>query len=161
MVSEELYKTFKLGNTKLKKSMGDFDFEEPPIDPKMLSHTMYAFMLNHGAVGLAANQLELEHNVFVMDGGFACFNPKIIWYGNEHCILTEYCLSYPGLPVKVKRPSAIFVTYQMSDGTKIAREFEGLHARIFQHEFDHLRGKVHMDRATNREQIKALRRQLH
>lgn len=160
--------SFKLNNAGLRSPTKPFDFKDPPVSnffngpvsPIVLATAMYKFMLDNGAVGLAANQLGFNTSLFVMTGGYVCFNPKIIHYSREKTIMEEYCLSFPGVPVKVKRPSKVFVTYELADGETVAREFDGIHARIFQHEYDHLKGIVHMDKALNIHAVEAMKRKL-
>ena len=59
--------------------------------------------------------------------------------------LTEGCLSYPLLYLKKKRPEKLSVKYQNADGDTIDAHFEGLAARVFHHEMDHMEGKTFLD----------------
>jgi peptide deformylase len=61
--------------------------------------------------------------------------------------LEEGCLSYPNLWVKIKRPKKIKVRYTNPDGKTETRVFDGMSARVFQHELDHLNGILHIKRA--------------
>jgi peptide deformylase len=70
---------------------------------------------------------------------FACFNPEILETEGEETV-HEGCLSFPGLYLKVKRPFKIKVRYTEMNGNEKEVTFEGLTARIFQHELDHLNG---------------------
>lgn len=145
----------------LKTRIEKFDFKEPPVDPGELSISLYKFMLENSGIGLAANQVGLPYRVFVMYPSFVCYNPSVILYSQETTILKEYCLSYPGVQAKVKRPTDVFVTYQDSAGQVYSRSFDGLHARVFQHEMDHLNGVVHLDKASRANIIEARKEIFH
>lgn len=108
--------------------------------------------LNEG-VGLAATQVNVVKQVFVIDKGLideaweiqVYINPEILESeGLEN--LEEGCLSIPGIRAEVERPPAIKVKYQNLDGKLIEEQLEGLLARVFQHEFDHLNGVLFVDR---------------
>ncbi len=58
----------------------------------------------------------------------------------------EGCLSVPGLRGFVERPQLITVRYTSQDGELEEMELEGFYATVFQHEFDHLDGKLYIDR---------------
>lgn len=128
-----------------------FDFQNPPTDPVALSDTLARAVIEHNGLGLAANQLGLPYRVFVIKSNpvIAVFNPIIVDTSSERVYLEEGCLSYPGLAVKVKRPKKIKVRYTQPNGEVVTKVFEGLTARIFQHEIDHLDGIAHIDRATS------------
>ena len=73
-------------------------------------------------------------------------NPEIVERSAEMERGWEGCLSIPGIRAEVPRHRRIVASYQDVQGTRIIREFEGFPARIFQHEDDHLRGLVFLDR---------------
>jgi peptide deformylase len=133
----------------LKTELEPFDFRNPPIDPTELARNLVETMKHHNGYGLSANQVGLPYRVFVMIGepNYACFNPKITAYGEEELPLEEGCLSFPGLIVKVKRSRHIRVRFQTPNGEMATRQFTGMTARIFQHELDHLNGKLFFERA--------------
>ena len=134
----------------LKTELEKFDFENPPTDPIQLVKDMAETMIINNGLGLAANQIGLPHRVFVIKAEqiLACFNPIIVDESQETVLLEEGCLSYPGLLVKIKRPKKIKVRYTQPNGEVITRVFDGLTARVFQHELDHLNGIVHINRAS-------------
>ncbi len=76
----------------------------------------------------------------------AIINPKILSYGDEVEKDWEGCLSLPNVRGKVPRPTKIEVRYLTQNGEVVEEVLEGFLARIFQHEFDHLNGKVFIDR---------------
>jgi peptide deformylase len=106
-------------------------------------------MLASNGIGLSANQCGLPYRVFVMLGTeiIPCFNPRIVDASSETVVMEEGCLSYPGMFVKVKRPLRIKVRYTEPNGETVTRVFEGMTARIFQHELDHLDGVNYQQRA--------------
>jgi peptide deformylase len=138
----------------------DFNFDNPPGDPKDLSLGMMQIMNDCNAVGLSANQLGIPYRVFVMRNhpeNFVCFNPRIVNYSDEQVIMEEACLSFPGVNVKIKRPKSIRVRFQVPSGQIVTSSFEGLTARIFQHEMDHLDGALFFNRANRYHRDKAMK----
>ena len=117
-----------------------FDFNNPPIDPEKIASEMVTFMRKNGGVGLAANQLGYNFRMFVTEGepAFAVFNPTITFASPNSILLDEGCLSFPGLLLKINRPASIRVRFQDPFGNWIIKQFAGMSARVFQHEFDHL-----------------------
>ena len=120
----------------------DFDFKNPQIDPVDLSQSMVSLMRKEMGYGLAANQVGLPLKMFVLDGepAYAVFNPRITYFGEEEILLEEGCLSYPGLSLKIKRPRFIRVRFRDPYGDYVTKQFDGITARVFQHEFDHING---------------------
>jgi peptide deformylase len=107
-------------------------------------------MYENNGLGLAANQVGVPYSVFAMRGqpqNYVCFNPRIVQPSAEEIILEEGCLSFPGLVVKVKRPRHIRVRFQLPNGETVTETFIGMTARVFQHEMDHLQGKLYFNRA--------------
>ncbi len=133
----------------LRKQADPFDFENPQFDPEELATQLVEFMRDKDGIGLAANQVGIPLRVFAMEGepAFVCFNPRIVMDGEELVTLEEACLTFPGLSVKVKRPKVIKVRFQGPDGEVYTKTFTGMTARIFQHELDHLDGRVFYERA--------------
>ena len=80
--------------------------------------------------------------MFVLDGepAYAIFNPRITYFGEEEILLEEGCLSYPGLSLKIRRPRFIRARFQDPYGDYVTKQFDGITARVFQHEFDHING---------------------
>jgi peptide deformylase len=123
-------------------SLETFDFKNPQVDPVNLSASMVTLMRKLGGYGLAANQVGLPLKMFVMEGepAYAIFNPKITYTGEEEILLEEGCLSYPGMNLKVTRPRFMRARFQDPYGDFVTRQYDGITARVFQHEFDHLLG---------------------
>lgn len=133
----------------LKQEMEPFDFSNPPVNPLDLVTDLAETMLANNGIGLSANQCGLPYRVFVMLGQelIPCFNPRIVDMSQETIVLEEGCLSYPDLFVKVKRPRRIKVRYADPRGQITTEVFDGMTARVFQHELDHLNGINYQQRA--------------
>jgi len=127
-----------------------FDFNDPPIDPEKLSMAMVTFMRDNGGVGLATNQLGYNFRMFVTEGepAFAVFNPTITFTSPNIVLLHEGCLSFPHLLLKINRPSSIRVRFQDPFGNWVIKQFAGMSARVFQHEYDHLNGVDFTDKVS-------------
>ncbi len=132
-----------------------------------LAEEMLKIMREHDGVGLAANQIGRLKRILVAayeeeDGEtveFAIVNPKIEESSEESEKEMEGCLSLPGMRVEVERPTAVTVTGRDPSGEPLRIEAEGLLARIFQHEIDHLDGVLILDR-TDRESRKRVLREM-
>ena len=109
--------------------------------------TMYAAP----GIGLAGPQVGISKRVIVVDigdGPIRMANPKIMEKGGEQLGL-EGCLSIPGLYGDVLRHDKIVVKGQDASGKSFRVSAEGLLSRCFQHEIDHLDGKLFTDVAVN------------
>lgn len=141
----------------LRQEIEPFDFSNPPVNPLDLVTDLAETMLANNGIGLSANQVGLPYCVFVMlaDELIPCFNPRIIDVSQETIVMEEGCLSYPGLFVKVKRPRRIKVRFTEPNGETVTRVFDGMTARVFQHELSHLNGVCHIDEANFMERKRA------
>lgn len=141
-------------NEWLEKQVKPFDFNN--LDAKDVEKQMIEIMEKNAGVGLSANQVGLDGQVFIlkpheMEGfeePFALFNPEVIKIDDRVIEGEEGCLSYPGLYFKVKRATALVAKYLDSAGKECTIEFVGYNARIFQHEYDHLQGINFTDRVS-------------
>ena len=125
----------------LKKNCEDFDFYSD--DSEKLAKQLSTDMVNHEGIGLAAPQIGVLKRAFIigdMSGILPCFNPEIVSYSEDEDWLTEGCLSFPGLYIKIKRPTSIDVRFQDMSGAWREMSMEGIVARCYQHELDHLNG---------------------
>jgi peptide deformylase len=75
------------------------------------------------------------------------FNPLLLDTSEETIILEEGCLSFDMLFIKVKRPKRIRVRFTNPDGQTETRVFDGMTARCFLHELDHLNGITYLQKA--------------
>ena len=134
---------------------------------KSLIESMFDTMHQAEGIGLAAPQVGLAIRLVVVDldvlsEDFPEFKDFRRVYINAHIIETsdetdtmeEGCLSLPGIHEKVTRSSRIHVQYLDENFVEHDEWVEGYLARVMQHEFDHLEGKVFSDR------ISTLRRQM-
>lgn len=133
------------------------DFDE---SLEQLAQEMVRIMREHEGVGLAANQIGRLKRVFVAayeDEEYAIVNPVI----EESSELTETdiegCLSIPETRVEVERPAAVTISGQDPSGAPVRVEAQGLLARIFQHEIDHLDGVLILDRTDRESRKRAMR----
>ena len=126
-----------------------------------LTAEMLVTMREREGVGLAANQVGRLRRVLVAgieEDEYVLINPVIETRSDQTEVLAEGCLSIPGIQVDVERPLAVTVSGQDAAGGEIRFEAEGLLARVFQHEIDHLDGVLILDR-TDRESRKAALRE--
>lgn len=132
----------------LREVMPKFEFGGD-IDPIQLYTDLAETMRENDGLGLAANQIGVRARAFVMraENIIGVFNPRVVDMSSEMVYLEEGCLSYPNLWVKVKRPKLIKVRYTNPDGNTETRTFDGMSARVFLHELDHLDGITHTSRA--------------
>lgn len=110
-----------------------------------LVENMQLTLLKNNGVGLAAPQVGVNKSLLVYldkDGNSAgiLINPEIVFKSEETEKEWEGCLSFPGVTVLVERAQKIEVNYQDLTGVPQNKTFEGLHARVIQHEIDHLEG---------------------
>ena len=153
------------GQPVLRKVAEDITPDYP--DLKELIRNMFDTMHHADGVGLAAPQVGLPIRVVVVDLSayadekpeFKDFrkvyvNPHIIEADGEEISMEEGCLSLPGIHEAVKRKNRIHVKYMDENFIAYDEVVEGYLARVMQHEFDHLEGKMFIDH------ISALRKQM-
>ena len=112
-------------------------------------------------IGLAAPQVGVDKRFFIVslpDGTRREFiNPEIVGTSVETNPYEEGCLSLPGVYHDVERPSKVIVTARTADGATFRLKTSGLLARVIQHEYDHLDGKLFIDRLSEEERRKVVR----
>ena len=149
---------YTFGQPVLRKVAEDIDKDYPNL--KQLIQDMYDTLDKSEGIGLAAPQVGLDIRLVVINldiisedypeykGYIRTFiNPYIEEYDDtETDIMEEGCLSLPGVHESVKRPKRIRVTYQDENFQEHDEWVTGYLARVMQHEFDHLDGKVFTDR---------------
>lgn len=101
-------------------------------------------------VGLASTQIGEMEQFFILrlaDGQFkAYFNPQILKYSKRKREFFEGCLSIPNYWGEIKRPAAVTVSYWDLQGKVVKERLTELEAWFFQHEYDHLQGRLYMDK---------------
>ena len=123
---------------------------------------MLETMYTSEGVGLAAPQVALDQSLLVLnptgerdapEGEMVLVNAEIVARkGHEYG--EEGCLSFPGLYAEVERATKITVTYQDLEGRPQELRADGFLARVIQHEIDHLRGVLFVDRLSSIEKLR-------
>jgi len=124
------------------------------IDGNIVSiiEEMFKVMYKEQGIGLAGPQVDLGKRLFVVDTGetkgakFALINPVIKERSDKLVPYEEGCLSVPGINADVMRPESILISGYTTSGKEVEIEADGLLARVFQHEYDHLDGYLFIDR---------------
>ena len=153
------------GQPVLRKVAEDITPDYPNLKEQI--QNMFETMDHADGVGLAAPQIGLPIRVVVVDldvlsedypeyKGFrkAYINAHILEVSGEEVSMEEGCLSLPGIHESVKRGNKIRVKYLDEDLVEHDEIVEGYLARVMQHEFDHLDGKMFIDH------LSPLRRQM-
>lgn len=133
----------------LRRSPSLFDFSKYTRgEVNEIVKGMKAGMENADGIGLSANQIGLDIRVFVakVDNKFyAVFNPRLIKLSTKMADGEEGCLSIPGKYAEFARPDKVTLEAYDKNGKKFKIKAWGLLARVFQHEVDHLDGKLFVD----------------
>ncbi len=118
-------------------------------DLKPVVEDMVETMFQQVGIGLAAPQVGLPLRLIVMDdgkrGARALVNPVIVEQRGS-ALAEEGCLSLPGIFGEVERSEWVRVEALDVEGAPVSLEARGLHARVIQHEVDHLDGVLFIDR---------------
>jgi peptide deformylase len=141
-------------NDFLTKVVKPFDFDA--LDAKQISGEMCQIMMAKNGLGLSANQVGLDAQIFVMrpiehaevTKPFAVINPIILEIDNETVLGKEGCLSHIGLVLNISRPKSLVAQFLDIDAKECILEFSGIDARCFLHEYDHLQGIEFTDRTS-------------
>ncbi len=134
----------------LRKATALFDFKAfSKKEVNELVKMMRREMEAANGIGLSANQIGLNMRVFVARVErkfYAVFNPEIVKISKDKIDMEEGCLSVPENFKPVSRPERITLSGYDKNGKKLKINAWGLLARVFQHEVDHLNGKLFLDR---------------
>ncbi len=147
---------YTYGQPVLRKEAEDITPDYPGL--KELLNNMFETMVRAEGVGLAAPQIGLPIRVVTItldpladeqpefkDFNRVYINPHILEVTGEEVSMDEGCLSLPGVHETVKRGSCIRVKYMDENFVEHEEVVEGFLARVMQHEFDHLDGKLFID----------------
>ncbi len=141
----------------LRAKTREFDFSKyKKQEIRALIKTMRQKMQEADGIGLSANQVGLDIKVFVAkveNKFYAVFNPELAQLSKETIVLDEGCLSVPGVYGAVERPARVTLKGFDQAGKSIKVKAWGLLARVFQHEVDHLNGKLFVDKAKQVERV--------
>lgn len=152
-----VYPIVMYGDSVLRKRAQDI---EVGSDVKALVEDMFETMYAASGIGLAAPQIGKSIRLFVVDGSplddepgmedfkKAFINAEIIEEDEEHNEMEEGCLSIPNIREKVTRPETIRIKYFDENWNPYDEEYEGMKARIIQHEYDHIEGVLFIDYLT-------------
>lgn len=136
--------------------------EDIPVgtDIKQLVADMFETMEAANGIGLAAPQIGKSIRLFVVDGtsledepGMEDFrkafvNPVILNQEGTPWEFEEGCLSIPNIREKITRKENVLIRYFDEDWNSHEEELDGMRARIVQHEYDHIEGKLFVDYLT-------------
>lgn len=127
----------------LSQSIPEYTDNLPNQNMDNLVKRMKVTMKKFSGIGLAANQCGVAERVFMIgteDLYITCINPKIINKSEKMIYDHEGCLTFPGLKCNIERPEWVEVEYTTPEGNVETHMFNGISARCFQHELDHLNG---------------------
>lgn len=160
-----IYPIVVYGNAVLRKVAEPITPDYPELST--LLEDMFKTLKKSEGVGLAAPQIGLPIQLFIVDlsiladdePSYATFkkvfiNPEILEFSEDTETAEEGCLSIPGVSEKVKRSLSVTIRYFDENWQEHTETYTGFPARAIQHEYDHLQGKVFIDR------ISPIRRQL-
>lgn len=130
----------------------------PGEDYSSLIKDLFDSLNTNEGIGLAAPQIGVTKRAFIIAVPIenqssqeqllfkrAFVNPSIISVSEEKVIYNEGCLSIPDIFENVLRPEKVVVNYFDEDYKLIEEKLDGIVARVFQHEFDHLNGILFID----------------
>ena len=121
---------------------------------------MWETMYNASGVGLAAPQINKSIKLFIVDSSpfydddkkdsikKVFINPEILKEDGKEWVFNEGCLSIPGVREDVVRKSNITIKYQNENFVTITENFDGVNARVIQHEYDHINGILFTDKVS-------------
>lgn len=148
------------GDQVLKKKAVDIDKDYPELEA--LINNMFDTMYEANGVGLAAPQIGKSIRLFIVDASpfedkepdlkdfvQVFINPIIVEESGEEWPFNEGCLSIPSVREDVMRKPKVLLRYYDENFEYYEEEFEGLAARVIQHEYDHIEGKLFTDRLSS------------
>jgi peptide deformylase len=133
---------------------------KPGTDIKQLVDDMYETMHAASGIGLAAPQIGKGIRLFVVDGTSledepdmenfkkVFVNPQILQEDGAAWEFEEGCLSIPNIREKISRKGKLKIKYFDENWNAFEEEYDGMKARIIQHEYDHIEGKLFVDYLT-------------
>ncbi len=152
-----IYPIVMYGDAVLRKKAKDIEKGKNILE---LINDMYETMHAAHGIGLAAPQIGKSIRLFVVDGTTledepslkdfkkAFVNPVILNEQGEPWAFEEGCLSIPNIREEVERPEKLRIKYFDENWNAFEEEYDGMKARIIQHEYDHIEGKLFIDYLT-------------
>ncbi|MDT8311519.1 MAG: peptide deformylase [Methylophaga sp.] len=135
-------------------------------ETQQLLDDLLAFVSQKRGMGIAAPQIGISKQIFIMCSHpnqrypnapemppTCVINPQIISMDSAYEKDWEGCLSIPGLRALVPRSETVQVRYMTRVGEQVKTTYHGFLARLFQHEFDHLQGRLFIDHAESTRDI--------
>ena len=149
---------YTYGNVVLRKKSYR-DITNKSKDLSILIDNMFETLHNSDGVGLAAPQVGESISLFIIDYKNSSMEPdgikkifinsEIIEYSDNNDYFIEGCLSLPGIDEEVKRSNSIEIKYLDENFVEHIDEYDDILARIIQHEYDHTRGILFIDRLSS------------
>ena len=142
------------GDSILRKKANDII--EGELDVKKFSDDMFDTMACADGIGLAGPQIGLSKRIFVVDGTTleeedmknfkqVFINPILHSESGDFWEFEEGCLSIPNIKENISRKSEVEISYFDENWNKFTEKFSGMRARVIQHEYDHIEGKLFTD----------------
>lgn len=158
-IEEGPLEIFKLGNKALRQNAQRIS--KVDNDTRKVVREMLQSMYGAKGIGLAGPQVGIHKELIVIDINFEdsaaepliLINPEITGFGSTLNSYEEGCLSIPGVYLNVIRPSTIKFKFRDEMGRPRKMKADGLLARCIQHEVDHLRGVLFVDRVTSKDDM--------
>jgi len=153
IVTEELIEPLRIfGESHPMLSVSIPEYKEAIPNPSMknLVARLKMTMKLYSGIGLSANQCGIFQRVFVIGTEhfqIACINPKVVAQSKELSRENEGCLSFPGMFMKVERPIWCDAEFYDETGAFKQIRLEGLTAKCYLHELDHMNGVKFIDHA--------------
>ncbi len=159
------------GHPTLRKVAEEIDADYPGLDE--LISDMFETMYSSSGVGLAAPQVNKSIRLFIVDATpyaddfpeaaefkKVLINPYILEESGEEWSFNEGCLSVPNVREDIIRKPKIRIEYHDRDFNLIEETYDGVMARIIQHEYDHIEGKIFVERVSPIRKV-LIKRKLH
>ena len=152
-----VYPIVAYGHPVLKKQANEIVKDE--VDVQQLAEDMFETMRSAQGIGLAAPQVGKSLRMFIADASpledeeigdwkQVFINPEIISESGDDWAFEEGCLSIPNIREDVVRPEKLEINYFDENWIEHTEEFDGMQARIIQHEYDHIEGILFTDHLT-------------
>jgi peptide deformylase len=147
----------------LRVAIPEYTLPLPNPNMSLLIKRLKMTMRLYGGIGLSANQCGVFQRVFVIGTDYfqiVCINPKVIDVSDAIDGSQEGCLSFPGLYLKVPRPASVNVEFTDEYGEIKRTWLDGVTARCFLHELDHMNGIRFVEKVGSVSLAQARRKQI-
>lgn len=155
-----IYPVYMYGTSVLRKKAQEIDKDYKDLD--IFIEGMFETMKKAEGVGLAAPQVGKSIRIFIIDASDidhedeeyvedfkkVFINPVIIEESGDEWVFNEGCLSIPEIREDVSRHEKVRIQYYDQEWNFFDEEYDGIRARIIQHEYDHLEGKMFVDKVS-------------